>query len=352
MIVPAASRLLTISSGAIAAAWGWWQLDASPGLFWRNKLQQSAKMPHPQRLWIIGASSGIGEEFAYQWVDRQPSGSHLILSSRSEDRLQAIASTCRQRNPDCQVHVHPMDVTSSPEQLSAFVQSLPVRQIDTVWLNAGQGQLATCTETTPYMVQQTVQANALWPILLTPFLLEHGVFSQTNQNGENKPAHIMVTSSVAGKVAVPLSAVYAASKHFLHGYFRSLVAESALSVDLLCPGPIDTAFSQNRVALSEKESSSPSSGSDGSSLSQSNSSSKLKMTSPRCASLILTAYQNALAKKGIREVWISPQPALTVLYVQQFFPSLAQWAINRVGAKRVELYQRGLDLYDPESWKK
>jgi dehydrogenase/reductase SDR family protein 7 len=158
------------------------------------------------------------------------------------------------------------------------------------------------------------------------------------------PEHILVTSSVAGKIPVPLSAVYAGCKHFLHGYFRSLMAEesssSALTVDLICPGPVDTNFHKKRHQENES-STAPTS------------KKKMKMTAERCAQLLLSSQQQQQRRRGgISEVWISNQPALTMLYLQRYFPCLVQWMINKVGTKRVDLWRRGLDLYDPESWTK
>ena len=347
MIASNISRVAAVSSGVVAAAWGWWQMDAAPSLYLRDKFRSKTHRSEgdAKRLWIVGASSGIGEQFAYQWVEEQPPGSHLILSSRSAERLHQVASKCRQRNSECEIHVHPFDVTGDDDILAEAVATLPVKELDTVWLNAGQGQLACHSETSSSMVHQIVAANAIWPVILTPLLLKHEIFSSSRH------PHIMVTTSVAAKVGVPLSAVYAASKHFLHGYFRSLIAErhNSLSIELLCLGPVNTDFHKSHADTSgkvegKKVGTEVNIGAD-------STNNRLKMSSARCAKLLMTAYSRQ-GTSGIREVWVSNQPALTVLYLQRVFPSLAQWMINRVGSKRVKLWQQGLDLYDPDSWKK
>lgn len=42
-------------------------------------------------MWVTGASSGIGEELAYQLAR---CGSRLILSARREDELKRVKSQC------------------------------------------------------------------------------------------------------------------------------------------------------------------------------------------------------------------------------------------------------------------
>jgi short-subunit dehydrogenase len=65
------------------------------------------------------------------------------------------------------------------------------------------------------------------------------------QNG-----HIVVISSVMGKIGTPLRSAYAGSKHALHGFFDSLRAElfsKNIDVTLICPGYIKTNVSKNAL---------------------------------------------------------------------------------------------------------
>ena len=45
-------------------------------------------MSDPERIWIVGASEGIGAELARAYASR---GASLVISARSEDKLQALA---------------------------------------------------------------------------------------------------------------------------------------------------------------------------------------------------------------------------------------------------------------------
>jgi len=55
--------------------------------------------------------------------------------------------------------------------------------------------------------------------------------------------HIVVTSSVLGKLVVPTVSAYCASKHALHGFFdvvRMEEARNRIQVTLVCPGYVPT----------------------------------------------------------------------------------------------------------------
>jgi dehydrogenase/reductase SDR family protein 7B len=58
-----------------------------------------------------------------------------------------------------------------------------------------------------------------------------------------KSGHLVVISSVSGKIGAPNRSAYAASKHALHGFFDSLRAEvwrDGIKVTLVCPGFVRT----------------------------------------------------------------------------------------------------------------
>jgi len=198
-----------------------------------------------------------------------------------------------------------------------------------------------------------MQTNALWIMTFLPAFLRYRshYFDQNNHHHQasqaSKLPHLVVTSSVAGILPVPLSASYAASKHAVMGYLRSFQAEcpDQIRIDIICPGPVNTDFHVNSAAERKTKKVCDTAGSG------TKSTSPLKMPTQRCVDLMMTT----MARPGRtgREVWIAQQPTLTALYLQQFMPGLLSWTLRRVvGPKRVQLWQEGLDLYDPESWKR
>lgn len=296
-----------------ATGWAASILDCSPSMFLYEQWNRRYPVQNDKTLWIVGASSGIGREVAL----RRPA-SRMILSARSKDKLQHVASMIDLKTTNIQIN--PFDVTS-PRQMRRAVRKLP-SQVDAVWINAGiGGHLSTVESTNPSRVRHIFETNTLGPILLI------------QQIRKERPdvRHFIVTSSVAGHLAVPLSSAYAASKHALHGFLKSLAAEEPqLRIDVLCPGTVDTPF--HPLARS-----SPS----------------MKMPAARCAQLVTAAMQRRRPRKGYNEVWIATQPTLTAIYLNQLFPTLTQSLISRyVGPQRVAIWRKGMDVYDPLSWRR
>jgi short-subunit dehydrogenase len=63
---------------------------------------------------------------------------------------------------------------------------------------------------------------------------------------ERKSGHIVVISSIAGKVGSPLRSGYSATKFALHGFYEALRVEerrNGILVTLVCPGFIQTGIS-------------------------------------------------------------------------------------------------------------
>jgi short-subunit dehydrogenase len=317
-------------------------------------------------VWIVGASSGIGREMAEQLA---VSGvQHLVLSSRSAAKCNAVADKCRKLNPACRLTVLPVNVTDTAS-LERAVQTIANDitsvswPLDMVVMNAGVGQLLPALETDAATTEHIVRSNALWPMILTPLLFAKTP-ATTSPSSQQSP-HLVITSSIAGKLAVPLSAAYAASKFAIQGYFSSLASERPdLRIDLLCPGPVDTEFHRNN----NNNDSNDNKNDDDDKTDEPTAPSKMKMPVDRCVALMLSAMQRnrqhqhqqqsqsllplLLQPLQFQEVWIALQPSLIALYIQQWFPGLQRRILGIVGPKRVQLWREGYDLYDPASWRR
>lgn len=163
-------------------------------------------------IWITGASSGVGEGMAKVF---HREGAELILSARRTAELERVRSECKGPAP---IHVVPFDFTDAAQREAAVrqVQSL-VPRLDVLVNNAGIGQRSALLETTPEVERRIMEVDYFAPVGLTrlvlPWMIKAG------------GGHFIVTSSVAGKHAVPHHSSYCAAKHALHGYFDTLRVE-------------------------------------------------------------------------------------------------------------------------------
>lgn len=190
-------------------------------------------------IWITGASSGIGEAIA---LELSKTGNiKLVLSARRADELQRVATQTGLAKSD--VLVLPMDI-SDLDSLVAHAETVREQfgRIDYLFQNAGITQRSTVVDTDLSVYKRIMDVNFFGAVALTkavlPMMLAQG------------SGHIVVTSSVAGKLATKQRSGYCASKHALHGFFDALRAETyaaGLRVTLVCPGYIKTAISVNAL---------------------------------------------------------------------------------------------------------
>lgn len=188
-------------------------------------------------VWITGASSGIGESLAYAISSR---GSRLVLSSRDEQRLEEVKTRCS--NPEKHL-VLPMDLADGGSLRDKCLQVLSrFGRIDVLVNNGGVSQRSLALQTGIEVDRRIMETNFFGTIILTKTVLPSMI--------EEKSGHIVVISSVAGKIGTPLRSSYSASKHALHGFFDSLRAETwkqGIYITIVCPGFIRTNISVNAL---------------------------------------------------------------------------------------------------------
>ena len=189
-------------------------------------------------LLITGASSGIGAATA-----RAAAGSYrLVLAARRLDELEALASELG--GPERALAVQ-CDVTEWDRvEAMAAAGIAHFGRIDAVFANAGfgasRGFLEESVEHWRAMVLTNVYGAALTIRATLPHLLERG------------DGHFLITSSVAGRQALPGS-LYSATKwaaiaigESLRGELRQIHDNTKIKVTLIEPGMVDTPFFDNR----------------------------------------------------------------------------------------------------------
>jgi NADP-dependent 3-hydroxy acid dehydrogenase YdfG len=189
-------------------------------------------------LLITGASSGIGAATA-----RAATGKYrLVLAARRLQELEALAAELGGEERALAVRC---DVAEWDQVQAMAAASLEhFGRIDAVFANAGfgasRGFLEESVEHWRSMVLTNVYGAALTVRATLPHLLERG------------DGHFLITSSVAGRRALPGS-LYSATKWAATAIGESLRAElrqmhdnTAIKVTLIEPGMTDTDFFDNR----------------------------------------------------------------------------------------------------------
>ena len=188
---------------------------------------------------ICGASSGIGEELAYQLAAHR---AKLVLVARSQDKLDKVKTELLIRGtPEENVLILSFDfsdVTRTKEVLDQTLNRFGA--LDYLVSNhaamilgpfLGQPHLQS-----PDHVEKIFRVNLFSHIELAVHALPHL---------EKRNGHMFFTSSVAGEVAYYKNTLYSSSKHAMNGFFYSLqqeliARESNLSLTIGAFGMIKT----------------------------------------------------------------------------------------------------------------
>jgi short-subunit dehydrogenase len=167
-----------------------------------------------QVVWITGASSGIGEGLAHAFARE---GARLVLSARRADRLARVKAAC---TGAADVLIQPFDMIDEAGRAHA-VEAVLARfgHVDVMVHNAGLSQRSLAKDTTLAVDRAIMEVDYFAVVALTKLLLPSMM--------ARRRGHFVVTSSVAGKMGVPLRSAYCAAKHALHGFFDTLMVECA-----------------------------------------------------------------------------------------------------------------------------
>jgi len=254
-----------------------------------------------ERVWITGASSGIGEALA---VAFHQAGARLILSARRPDELKRVQILC---GGEASAKILPLDVTQGAELPQKASVALGIfGGIDILVNNAGVTQRSLVKDTELDVYRKLMEVNFFGAVALTKAVLPSMI--------ESKRGHIVAISSLVGKFGTPLRSGYAAAKHALHGFFDSLRAEVSrhgIKVLLVCPGYIRTDVSLHALR------------GDGSAHAQMDSGQARGMPAEICAAEILLGIA-----RGKEEIYVGKRDKY-IVYLKRFFPRLFSRMIAR-----------------------
>ncbi|SDE01049.1 Short-chain dehydrogenase [Paracoccus isoporae] len=179
------------------------------------------------RIWIMGASDGIGAALARAWAQR---GAKLILSARSQDRLEELAAEIGG------AQVVPCDVTDRDSLARAAQDIAAGGKLDRAVTLAALYDPGKVMEIDPDRAAQIVSVN-----LTGCFNFARAAVPLLRKGGQ-----LALTGSVAGYVGLPQGQIYSATKAGVINLAETMRAELAPDVDvrLISPGFVDTRLTE------------------------------------------------------------------------------------------------------------
>lgn len=257
-----------------------------------------------QVIWITGASSGIGEGLAKGFAKQR---ALLVISGRNMEALNRVSEQCLSLGA-IDVLIVPFEATEL-EQLDALVSKVMQWQgrIDVLVNNAGISQRSLVSDTDMAVYRKIMEIDFFAPVALTKLVLP----IMTKQ----KSGHIVVVTSLAGKLGSKMRSGYCAAKHALHGFFDSLRAEqfdNNIKVSLLLPGYVKTNVSQSAIT------------GDGSSHNALDEGQASAISPERAASRVLPQLA-----KGKYEIYVGSGKEMMAPWLKRFFPNLLANILNK-----------------------
>ena len=184
---------------------------------------------------VTGGSRGIGRAISRRLAEE---GARVAIADILEDEARQTATEIVAAGG--QALAVATDVTQL-DQVRACVQHVTDTwgQIDILVNNAGWDRIEPFVESAPETWDKVIAINLRGPINLC-----HTVAPQMM---ERKQGKIISISSDAGRVGSTGEAVYSACKAGIIGFSKTLareLARSQVNVNVVCPGPTDTALLQ------------------------------------------------------------------------------------------------------------
>jgi dehydrogenase/reductase SDR family protein 7B len=197
-----------------------------------------------QKVWITGASSGIGEALAYAYAKR---GATVIISARRRKELERVKNACTSNSDN--IYILPIDLELHQNAKSWYDEAKNAFGIPDILINnGGIGHLGEALDMQTSVERKVMEINFWGQVELSKAVLPDMMY-----RGSGK---IVVMSSLLGHYGTAKLAAYAASKHALLGYFESLreeVSATGVKVLLVSPGFVNTQVTLNSLTESGKK---------------------------------------------------------------------------------------------------
>lgn len=189
--------------------------------------------PRPVAL-VLGASSGIGREFALRYARE---GFDVILVARSRDALAELAlEISATHGTEAEVRTADLSRPDDVSSIAAAIDSLP--RLDQMVFSAGSAPEGDLTRSDPTSLRSMVDLN-----ITALTLLNRAAAIRMRRSGRGTIINI---ASVASYQGTPYLAAYGASKSYVRAFSAALYEENRRhGVRILAVSPGDTQTPMN-----------------------------------------------------------------------------------------------------------
>lgn len=185
----------------------------------------------PQRIWLTGATSGIGEAVAVKLLDE---GHQVVLSARNADKLAAL---CGERPNAIAL---PLDISDQQAVLDAAQQiESRLGALDIALLNAGTCEYLDAQDFDMALIKRVFDAN----LYGTLYCVEAALPLLRAASKEGGQPLLAATSSASAYVPLPRAEAYGGSKAAISYFLESLrlgLDQEGIRVSLIHPGFVKT----------------------------------------------------------------------------------------------------------------
>jgi NAD(P)-dependent dehydrogenase (short-subunit alcohol dehydrogenase family) len=194
---------------------------------------------------LTGASSGFGLLGSVTLARR---GWHVLATMRDPARGEKLETAAREAGVLDRIEVHPLDVTD-PDQIEAMARLVQERKLalHAIVNNAGFAMAGFAEHVSDTELRRQFDTNFFGAAAVTRAFLP--------QMKRQKFGHIIMVSSVSGRIGFPGVGSYVASKFALEGWTETLRLEAnpyGVRVVLLEPGAFATDIWTRNAIVSEQ----------------------------------------------------------------------------------------------------
>ncbi len=181
-----------------------------------------------RRVWVTGASAGIGRAVTIELVRRE---ARVVASARNAAALDALVRECGDR-----VLALPLDVTDRQANRRAAEDiSRRVGGLDIAFLNAGTCEYVDVASFDSALFERTIRTNFLSMV--------YGIEAILPLLRKSPSPQLVGMSSTVAYRGLPRAEAYGASKAAIKNLFESLhidLARDGIRVSVVCPGFVRT----------------------------------------------------------------------------------------------------------------